>query len=253
MRVFIKSIYDERGHSIFPEKLSDEKLKSLRAKIGSTDFSALYELKVISDTEADFKKEDLKTFVSLPKGDYATFLLIDLGGTDELKNDATGFVIIKVDRDDNWFISSAERFWGSILEIDRKIFELYNIWTPKKIGVEREKYSIALMPILKQDMLARNIHLPVEELKIKIGNRRSMRDRILSLQGRWESHKLFIQEGLTDLIDEFLRFPRGRFDDLISALSYGNVICHRPKKTIKKRDPRLSPLWGLTRQFSRLR
>jgi len=253
MQVRIFSVLDNEGKSIFPEMFSDEKLKSLRSKIGSYDFASLYENKIISNTNADFKSEYLQTFDKLPDGIYNTFLLIDLGGEDLATQDPTAFIIVKVDRKNDWYIPFASEFWGSILDIDKKIFELNNVWQPRKIGIEKEKYTIALMPILKQEMIEKNTYLNIEELKIKIGDRRSGRDRILSLQGRWESKRIFIQKNQTSLIDQITRYPKSSHDDLLSALSYANNIAFKPHLGIfQKRRPENDVMWQMTRSTQQI-
>ena len=245
MRAIIKSCWDKNHRTTFPQKFSNEKLEKLREEIGSSDFSHLYENKSLTPETAVFKREDLRFFETLPKDTpFETFMTIDVGGIEKDKNDPTAFVILKVNKEDDWYIYEAIRFWGSILDINKKIFELYNIYKPRKIGIEREKYEIALMPILQVEMIERNINLPIEELKMKIGSRRSKEDRIASLQGRLESHRIFIKKGLNDLEDEFLRFPRSNYDDLLDCVAYMNVIAHPPKRRFfQKRKPELSPVY----------
>lgn len=227
---YIFSCWDENGESVYPERFSTDELLSIRQEIGSSDFAQLYENKPVSDEDAPFKKEDLKYFDKIDK-DVAieTFMAIDLGGKNEISSTPTGIVIVSVDREQNWYVQHAQAVYKDLPNIIKEIFRLYSIWKPKKIGVEKEKYSIALMPFLRVEEKERNIILPIEELKLKINDRIAKKDRILSLQPRIERGRLFIKRNQVKLEDQLIRFPRGEVD-IVDALSRISQIAHPPKR-----------------------
>jgi len=242
---YISSCWDKNHESIYPEKFSTELLNAIRKEIGSADFAQLYENKPVSSEDAPFKKEDFRYFEKLDKDTATrTFMAIDLGGKDEATSTPTGMVIVDVDKDSNWYVQHAQAIYKDLPDIIREIFRLYNIWKPKKIGVEKEKYSIALMPFLKVEEKERNTILPIEELKLKINDRIAKKDRIMSLQPRIERGMLFMKKEQIDLEDQLIRFPRGKVD-IIDALSRVSQIAHPPKRRNKfwKRKPQNDPIY----------
>ncbi len=228
--VYIFSCWDEQKQSALPERFSTEDLLAIREDIGSSDFSNLYENKSISAEDAVFKKENLKYFVKIPD-DTATerFMTMDLGGKDEGVSTPTGITIVDVDKEQNWYVQYADAIYKDLSDVIDEILNLNNIWRPKKIGVEKEKYSIAIMPFLSVREKELNITLPIELLHLKINDRIAKKDRIMSLQPRIERGQLFIKKEQTKLEDQLLSFPRGEVD-IIDALSRISQIAHPPKK-----------------------
>ena len=232
-RAYIFSCWDEKHESIYPERFSTEKLNATRKEIGSADFANLFENNPVSAEDAPFKKEDFRYFEKIPKDTaLETFMAIDLGGKDERTSTPTGMVIVSVDKEQNWYVQYAKAIYKDLPDIIKEIFRLYAVWKPKKIGVEKEKYSIALMPFLKVEEKKRNIILPIEELKLKINDRIAKKDRIMSLQPRIERGMLFIKKEQIELEDQLIRFPRGQVD-VIDALSRVSQIAHPPRRRSK--------------------
>ncbi len=245
IHAYIFSCWNDKKQTYYPERFSNEKLKSIREDIGSSDFSNLYENNPVSAADAPFKKEDLRYFTKIDS-DIAvvTFMVLDLGGKSEETSTPTGIVIVQVDKDQNWYVQYANATYKDLPDIILEIFRLYDVWKPKKIGIEKEKYSIALMPFLAVEEKERNIILPVEELKLKINDRIAKKDRIMSLQPRIERGRLFIKKEQTELEDQLIRFPRGKVD-IIDALSRVSQIAHPPRRKSKfwKRRKELNPVF----------
>jgi len=242
---YIFSCWDENHESIYPERFSTKELLEIRKEIGSADFANLYENKPVSTEDAPFKKENFRYFTKIDREtSVTTFMTIDLGGKSEETSTPTGIVIVQVDRDQNWYVQHASAVYKDLPDIIIEIFRLYDVWKPKKIGVEKEKYSIALMPFLAVEEKERNILLPIEELKLKINDRIAKKDRIMSLQPRIERGRLFIKKEQVELEDQLIRFPRGKVD-VIDALSRVSQIAHPPKRRSKfwKRRQELSPVF----------
>jgi hypothetical protein len=241
--VYIFSCFNKDGSSYWTEKFSLERLALIRKDIGAKDFAEQYENNPISSSDSLFKSEDLKYFVSVPKDTAVeTFATLDLGGKG-LQDTPTGITVVQVNREDNWYVQHADAVYKDLLDIIEELFRLYNIWKPKMIGVEKEKYSIALMPFLDKEMKRRNIRLPIEQLKLKINDRISKEDRILSLQPRIERGQLFLKKEQTKLVDQIVRFPKGKCD-ILDALSRITQIAHPPHRNLnRQRANHLDPVF----------
>lgn len=248
----IISCWTEDHQSYYPEKFPVEVLQNIREEIGSSDFANMYENKPVSSEDAAFKQDDLKYFTTIDKGiPLNTFITFDLGGKEKLnKNTPTGVAVVQIDNDDNWYVQVGKQLYLDLYDIMNEIFRLYNVWKPIKMGVEKEKYSIALKSFLDIEQKNRNIHLPFEELKIKINDRQSKEDRIMSLQPRIERGRLFIKKDQADLIDQLVRFPKGHLD-ILDALSRISQIAFPPRKKLfsYKRRPELDPIWIKTKKY----
>lgn len=246
VRAHIFTCWDEEGKSYYPERFSEQDLKDIRGDIGSSDFSNLYENRPVSAEDAPFKKEDLRYFEKIPKDtDIVTFMTVDLGGKDEATSTPTGIAIVAVDKQQNWYVLWAKAIFEGPEGIIKEFFRLYNIWQPRKIGVEREKYSITILPFLKVEEKQQNLKLPVEELKLKVNDRIAKKDRIMSLQPRIERGQLFIKKEQTELEDQLIRFPRGNLD-ILDALSRISQIAHPPRRKRIKRRQENDPIYYKT-------
>jgi len=145
------------------------------------------------------------------------FITIDRAYSTDKTADATGILVVSVDKENNWYIRMAERFKGTEKELIDKIFGLYAYFIPKRVGVEQKAFKYTIKPALDDEMRKRNIFFTVEELK-DLGRNKNV--RIEGLVPRFETGSIYLDKNHTDLIDELIKFPKGIHDDLIDALAY---------------------------------
>lgn len=69
----------------------------------------------------------------------------------------------------------------------------------------------------------------------------------MALQPRFEAGMVKIRRSMTELEDELLRFPRGRHDDLIDALSYCLGMISPAAEPSKSPAPKMSFNWLLNK------
>ena len=98
-------------------------------------------------------------------------------------------------------------------------------------------YQSALKQFVAEEMLRRGQIIPLKGVKrgrfgsdgsIKSDNSKGA--RIRSLIPRFEFGKIFLSQGLDDLLIEYKSFPRGAHDDLLDALSSIEEIVFYPDK-----------------------
>jgi predicted phage terminase large subunit-like protein len=78
-------------------------------------------------------------------------------------------------------------------------------------------------------MRRRNVFLPIVELKAE----KSKEERIRGLIPRYANGAIYHLTQCphrSEMEEEFIRFPRGRHDDIIDALAYGMQIAHQTRK-----------------------
>jgi hypothetical protein len=68
----------------------------------------------------------------------------------------------------------------------------------------------------------------VPVIGINRGPDKTKEQRILSLVPRYYHGRIYHQRGLVDLEDEYSKFPRGRYDDILDALASIEEIAFAP-------------------------
>lgn len=224
--VYDKAIRDD-GSLFFPERLTREFLEEQRRTLGSYIFANQYLNEIIPSEDQDFKKSWLKYYDELPKKVY-TFAFIDPAISQEKQADFTAVVVVHVNSDGYWFVETARRFKITATDTVSLMFELTEKFKPMCIGVEDVAYQKALMHFLNEEMRRRGTVIPVKG--ISRGPEKTKETRIRSLVPRFEWGRIFLNRGLMDLEDEYSKFPRSQYDDLMDALSSIETIAFNPPK-----------------------
>lgn len=223
--VYDKAIRDD-GSLFFPEKLSKEFLDQQRKLQGSYIFTNQYQNEIIPSDEQDFKKEWLKYYTTLPERKH-TFAFIDPAISLEDESCYTALVVVDIDENAMRYLKVAKRFRITATQTVKLIFDIYDIYKPNLIGIETVAYQEALMHFIDAEMRKRNVILPVHGIKRSSDKNKEM--RIRSLVPWFEWGRILIKPGLTEFEDEYAKFPRGRFVDILDALSSIDDIAYKPQ------------------------
>lgn len=225
------------GSLLFPAKLSQSYLARQRKIQGSYIFAHQYLNEIIPGDDQDFKREWLVYYKELPKIKN-TFAFIDPAISLDLAACYTAFVVVDVDVENNWYLKAARRVRITATQTIKLIFDLQEIYKCTRIGIEGVAYQMALMHFLDAEMRKRRITVPV--VPITRGPDKSKNMRIRSLVPRFEWQRILVKPGLTDFEDEYMKFPRGTFVDILDALSSVEEIAF-PAEPEKKLDKPPSP------------
>ena len=217
----------EDGSLLFPERLTDQFLDSQRKTQGSYIYAHQYQNEIIPGDEQDFKKSWLVYYDQIPKLAY-TFAFVDPAISLEPGADYTAFVVVDVDVDNVWYLRVAKRMRITATQTIKLIFDLASHYKCKMIGIEVVAYQMALMHFMNDEMRKRKITLPIHGVKRGPDMSKSM--RIRSLVPRFEWQRILVRQGLTDFEDEFNKFPRGSYVDILDALSSIEEIAYPPEK-----------------------
>jgi predicted phage terminase large subunit-like protein len=224
---------------LFPEKFTEEVLKTLKQNKGPIEFSAQYMNEPLPQESAKFKMIWMKQVLEdeLKVRELNLFTMVDPAIGQKKSSDKTAIVTIAVDQYNNWFVVNI--ILGTMLpnEIIEHIFNNWEAYHPNKIGIEMTAYQKSLQYALVDEMRRRNIFLPVVELKAE----RSKEERILGLVPRYANGTIFHLTQCpyrNELEDELLRFPIGKHDDIIDALAYGLQIAHQTRNPYRSNNNR---------------
>lgn len=211
-----------KGDLLWPEKYTLSDL-SLKRRTMLWDFSAQYLNNPVTPGNAIFKKEWFKYYdptdyrgVELNK-----YLLIDPAISLEKEADYTAMIMLGVDQYSNLLVLDIIREKMTPDDIINNIFYQHERWHPKAVGLEDVAFQRTLKYTLQKEMRERKRFLNIIELK---PHTRSKDQRIKGLQPQYANGKVLHNQDLVFNIyleDELLRFPKGKHDDLIDALSYG--------------------------------
>ena len=224
--VYEKAIRED-GSLLFPKKLSADYLKRQRKAQGSYIFAHQYLNEIIPSEDQDLKKEWLSYYKELPKRKH-TFAFIDPAIS--LENDAcyTALVVVDVDVDNLWYLKAARRVRITATQTVKLIFDIQQIYKCTMIGIEIVGYQLALEHFINDEMRKRKVTVPIHG--IRRGPDKSKSTRIRSLVPRFEWQRILIKPGLYEFEDEYLKFPRGTYVDILDALSSIEEIAYPPDK-----------------------
>lgn len=225
------------GSLLFPERLSKAFLEQARKTMGSYLYANQYLNEIIPDDEKRFRPEWLREYKELPKSAYR-FAFIDPAIGQHKHHDYTAVVVVEVDSDGVWYLVTANRYRITPTEIIEKIFEINEQFKPQAIGIEIVAYQEALLYFLDQECKRRQKTVPIKGIARK-GIAKEV--RILGLVPRFEWGRIYVKQGLTDFEDEYSKFPRGQYDDIMDALSSLEELVYYPQKTVAKIEKPNSP------------
>jgi len=238
--IVYEGAYRDNGELLFPEKLSKEVLESLRRTQGVYKFSNQYLNITVPDEDQDFKQAWIRYYDQLPQNTY-TFAFIDPAISLNDGADYTATVVVQVDSDKNWYVTLAQRRRITATDTVKWAFDLYGQTKPMVLGFEEVAYQEALKHFIGEEMLRRNTIIPIRGIKrarfTTDGSKKSDNSkpaRIRSLIPRFEFGKIFLSQGLDDLLLEYKSFPRGAHDDLLDALASIEEIVFYPDKPKEK-------------------
>lgn len=232
--VVYKSVRNEDGSLLFPEKLTEQFLDTARRVMGSYIYANQYLNQIIPNEARVFKKEWFKYWPALPEKKY-TFCFIDPAISQQAEADYTGIVIVDTDVERNWYIRVAERRKLTPTQLVNLCFEIDSKYKPMRIGIETVAFQEALIYMLDEEMRRRNIVIPVTG--IKHGAEKTKEMRISGLVPRFEFGYVYLAQGLVELESEILSFPRAKHDDIIDALASIDELCFYPTKEIRNVVP----------------
>lgn len=214
---------EDRTIPIFPEKFSLEKLQFLRNKIGQTLFSCWYMNDPISQEAADFKKEWIKYYAPGTPHPSSLYLAVDPGLSLSRDADYSAFVVAGKFNDHRIRVVDYVRRRVVPSDLVDIIFDLVKKWKLHRVGIETFAFQKTLKYDIERNQRDRKLFFSIDELKAgrsltgeKTINKEA---RIRSLQPLFEQGLVDLRPDMSEMVDELLSFPRGKYDDLIDALS----------------------------------
>src|SRR3990167_6155945 len=164
-----------------------------------------------------------------------TFIMIDFANSKNEGADWTGVTVVSIDQTFNWYVRLVKRYKLNPTEKIELLFTLWDQWKNQNlvsIGCEQKAYTDTIRSMFAEQINKRGTGPQIVELK-DMGRRKE--DRIRgALVARWEYGKILlkhpeeINDNTNDLIEEAVRFPKGKNDDLLDSLGYCDQLAFAP-------------------------
>jgi len=198
----------EKGKALWPARFSLKKLEEIKNEIGSIIFNCQY-LNDPSGLRGQLLKLDWLQYYDVAPPDMRIYQGVDLAISERAEADYTVICTIGVDAQNNIYVLDFYRDKLSFPMQVKAIHVQAEIHKPLKIAIESNAYQKAMSQQLRQMSM-----LPVVETKTT----KDKITRMIALSPHFENGRIRIKKDMTELIDEYLKFPRGEHDDMLDAL-----------------------------------
>lgn len=224
----------EKYLSLWPEKCSVKFLLKKRKILGTIIFNTQYQNDVEAMKGKIFKIDWFKYFKpdAVNVHDLKIFQGIDLAIKQSESADKFAHVTIGVHpKSRNIYILD---YYNSVTHYNdqkRITKEMFYRYDPIRVAVEANGYQSAfLQDIATDEELASIRAIPIFTEKDKI-------TRAWKLSAYFERGQVFFKEGMTEFIEQLLKFPHGRYKDLFDALDNAMTCAFGGTKRIRDREP----------------
>jgi predicted phage terminase large subunit-like protein len=216
---------DDFSKILWPEKWSKEELLQERQKYVDQGMSDVYSQeflnKPIDDALAYFKKVDFRPITQEDRKKRLNYYIAgDFAISQKEKADWTAAVIGGVDEEGYLHVKNVIRERLDGREIVDLLIQLQKMYKPIFVGIEDGQITQSIGPFLREEMMKQNEYLNIIRLKPhktdKILRSRSIQARMRAGSVKFDKEA----EWYPTLEDEMVKFPRGRNDDQVDAISY---------------------------------
>lgn len=226
--VVYESARRKDGSLFFPERLNDSFLDRVRKTMGSYIYANQYQNEVIPEDEQKFMPDWLQYYESVPRH-VVHFAMVDPAISQSKKSDYTACVVVAVDESATWYVRYAKRAKLTPTQQLALLFKLPTVFPNlMAIGVEKVAYQAALIMFAAELMRGGQPVIPLKE--VTRGPTDHKNTRILGLVPRFEWQRVKLAQGLHDLENELIMFPRASHDDLSDALASIADFAYAPGK-----------------------
>ena len=208
----------------------EEKVFALQTETGNyvawgygSSNSAFYLNDPVDEESALIKRSMLKYWgpgehIVSPPGGMNVFAVCDPAVSQSEYADESCIIIVGVDMENNWWVLETRSGKWTTGELIEQLFATFKQWKPQTMTIEVIGQAQGIMSPIHSEEDRTNTYLPLIEITVRPQIRKEIRIRSV-LQPRFERGKVYIKSDMFDLEEQILKFPRGKRDDMIDALT----------------------------------
>lgn len=223
---------DDNDEMIAPmllPKAEYEREKRIANQLGkmSTFYAEYHNNPLIADDEATFKQEYFQYFnkeEELDLNNMNVYIAYDPAMPDRIgkrgKADRSAIIVLATDSKENWYVVRVYANRDTPSKNRQLLFNLVKKYKPNKVWMETISAQRAMYMEIRNEMKAKNIKFPFEEIPSQSGSKEA---RIEQLQPLYESGRIYHRKNDKETIElerELLLFGRTSHDDRSDALSF---------------------------------
>ena len=215
------------GDALHPERYDVEALNRIQRAVGPRDWSALYQQNPVADDGDYFTRDMIQYYdrddIDLDRMRFYTAWDLAIGKKD--RNDYSVGLTIGIDEYDHLYVVDVDRGKYDGFELVERILDMYELWRPSIIGIEKGHIEMALGPFLEKRVRERGLYEAYFK-DLKTG-RRDKEARARAIQGRMQQGMVHFPRNelfTGPLVAELLRFPNGIHDDQVDALAWVGLM-----------------------------
>lgn len=211
------------SYILWPEKFTKERLQKIRRTYinqGNPEgYSAEYLNHPIDEEHALFRRDDI---IPLEEGRTVPmnyYVGMDFAIGESTRADYTVILVAGVDPEGVVSIVDIRRGRWNSIEIIEEMFTVQQRYNPDLFTVEEGQIEKAIGPFLRQEMMKRNIFMPLNPMnpaKDKVQRARGINARMKAGGVKIDINATWYPE----FEEELLTFPRGKHDDQVDAFSW---------------------------------
>lgn len=217
----------KEGEALWERGYPATELAKIKSTISGYEWSAQYQQNPITTENQEFKIENFQ-YVDMDevlRKETSVYMTIDTAISQKASGDYTGITINFIDKDGMWHIATWQRRFSPKELIDF-IFQKWEQYGIKKIGIEKTIYQMAVKEFFDDEMRRRGKFPRLVELQHANTNKEA---RIRGLIPYYESKSVKHIKGMTEGLEgELMAFPAGKHDDVIDSLAYQVQIVQKP-------------------------
>lgn len=211
------------GDALHPERYDVESLQRIQRAVGPRDWSALYQQNPVADDGDYFSRSMIQYYdpddIDLDRMKFYCAWDLAIGKKD--RNDYSVGMVVGIDEMEHIYVVDVVRGRFDGFELVEQILDMYELWRPAIVGIEKGHIEMALGPFLEKRVRERGLYEAYFK-DLKTG-RRDKEARARAIQGRMQQGMVHFprDEIFTGpLVAELLRFPNGVHDDQVDALAW---------------------------------